>query len=372
MSSAVTATRFPRSKLAGMWAIVLLIPVLALIVLVLGYYTFAKLTYTCGSFAQLDDELGWVLKPAAASCLGHRRAFSGQPPWFEAPVYTDANGFRAARSGGETPAGAIMTVGDSHTFGYGVTYEQSYPGALQALSKIPVVNVASPAYSSIQALLLAERWVAKLRPRMIIFLELGQWGRGACRGSGRPAAIAKPCYWRPPGRDDAEIVLPPAGRVRSWARWGLLPGGMLGAGEITWTYFLASRPAMQTMQLLTRMGLLAGFAHDFVFPAGDHEGPVVRRAVVDHFFRLSRSAAVPLIVLDPQEQLPAAFFENRTEPAPIYRLGKKEWDLGVAPRMALLPPNQQLLPHDGHFGPGANRLIAEWLHSELRTFHLID
>jgi hypothetical protein len=81
---------------------------------------------------------------------------------------------------------------------------------------------------------------------------------------------------------------------------------------------------------------------------------------------------VPLIVLDPQEQLPAAFFENRTEPAPIYRLGKKEWDLGVAPRMALLPPNQQLLPHDGHFGPGANRLIAEWLHSELRTFHLID
>ncbi len=247
MTSVATARPMSRPKLIGMWIVLALIPILALLVLVLGYFAFAKVTfsaYTCGSFATLDDELGWTLKPSVASCLGHRdvRLFSAGRPWFETSVHTDANGFRAARTGGETPAGGIMAVGDSFTFGYGVEFEQSYPGMLASLSRVPVVSVASPAYSSAQGLLLAERWSGKLRPRAIVYLEMGQWVRGACRGSTQPTAITKPCYWQPPGQPEAALVVPPAGRVRAWANWGVLPGGMLGAGEKTWVYFLVSRP----------------------------------------------------------------------------------------------------------------------------------
>jgi hypothetical protein len=146
-----------------------------LILLVLGYYTFVKLTYpayACGSFAQLDGEVGWVLKPSATSCLGHRSLFAAQP-WFEAPVHTDANGFRAARAGGGTPVGGIVTVGSSYTFGYGVAYEQSYPGVLERLTGTSVVIVGSPAYSAAQTLLLARRWIPRLRPKVLVYSEMG-------------------------------------------------------------------------------------------------------------------------------------------------------------------------------------------------------
>jgi hypothetical protein len=158
------------------------IPLLAVLLVPMGYYAVAKLTYgaySCGSFAELDAEIGWVLKPAVDSCLGGRAMFSATP-WLEAPVRTDKNGVRAA--GGETAVGGLMAVGDSYTFGYGVGFEQSYPSQLAPIARLPVVDAASPAYSSAQALLLARRWVGRLRPKAIVYLDTGIWQRAACRG----------------------------------------------------------------------------------------------------------------------------------------------------------------------------------------------
>jgi hypothetical protein len=357
-----------RGKRAAMWSILLLLPVLGLVLLVVGYYSVAKLTYpayACGSFAQLDGELGWVLKPSATSCLGHRGMFAAQP-WFEAPVYTDANGFRAARAGGETPVGGIVAVGSSYTFGYGVSYEQSYPGVLERLTGTPVVIVASPAYSAAQTLLLAQRWVPRLRPKVLVYSEMGAWLRNACTGATRPTAILKPCFWRSPS-GKTELVVPPPGRVERLGRWGVVAGGMIGAGEVTWSYFLISRPVLQITHALARFGVISGFANDFATVGVEED--VIRAAVVGELGRLAEAANVPLIFIDPSDFMPQRFVDALPEAqrSLIHRIGRSLFDREVTGPAPSLPLHERELPHDTPFAPGVNRLVAEMLDRELRA-----
>ena len=340
----------------------------ACLVPVLGYYAYGKLTYPayfCGSFGQVDDEIGWMIAPNAQSCMGGRAAFDSGPPWYEAKVLADANGFRSGTRGAPTAQGGVMTVGDSWTFGYGVAFEDSYPGQLQK-SGVPVVAAASPAYGSAQALLLAERWAPQLKPRAIVYLDQGNWDRSACRGAARPTAILKPCYWQPPGAERAELVKPPAGRVLRFASFGVMPGGMLGAGEDGWMYFLISRPVSLAYQLLARANIVAGFGDDFR-AVGVNE-VAIRRAVFDHVARLAAAQKVPVLVLDPQDFygnfVPALFGD-----ASVYlrHVGKEKWQKAVVTPAAALPPEQAAVPHDGHFGPGTNALVAKLVREELQA-----
>jgi hypothetical protein len=362
-----------RGKLVAMWSILALLPIVALILLVIGYYSVAKLAYpayACGSFAKLDGELGWVLKPSATSCLGHRGVFAAEP-WFEAPVYTDQNGFRASRAGGTTASGGIVALGDSFTFGYGVSYVQSYAGVLERLTGTPVVVAASPAYSAAQALLLARRWIAPLRPRALIYMEMGAWLRNACRGRTRPTAILKPCFWRPPGGTKTELVVPPTGRVERWGRWSVLPGGMIGAGEVTWGYFLVSRPVLQIAHALARFGLISGFANDFATVGVDED--VIRVAVVGELGRLAEGANVPLVFIDPSDFMPQRLVDALppAQRSRIHRIGRSRFDQEVTAPAALLPLHERELPHDTHFAPGVNRLVGELLDRELRTLGIV-
>jgi hypothetical protein len=352
-----------------MWAVLVLLPILVLVLLVIGYYTVAKLTYpayACGSFAQLDGELGWVLKPSATSCLGHRGVFAAKP-YFEAPVYTDQNGFRAARAGGVTPTGGILVFGASYAFGYGVSYEQTYSGVLERLGGTPVVIAASPAYSAAQASLLARRGLPRVQPKALVYMEMGQWLRNGCIGKTRPVAILKPCFWRPPGGAQAELVVPPPGRVERWRRWGVVAGGMIGAGEITWAYFLISRPVLQVVHLLARLGVISGFVSDFVTVSADED--VIRAAVVGELGRLVEAANVPLIFVDPSDFLPQRFIDAlpAAQRALIHRIGRARFDAEVTRPAAVLPLAERELPHDPHFAPGVNRLVGELLDRELRA-----
>jgi hypothetical protein len=353
-------------RLVAMWLVMILLTILAPVAMVLGYYAFQKLTYpayACGSFGQLDGEIGWTLRPSARSCLGARAAFSSGPPWYQAPVYTDRNGFRAAQTGGDTPVGGIMAVGDSFTFGYGVNFAQSFAAQLADVSGVPTVAVASPAYSSAQALSLAQRWIGRLRPRAIVFLEMGAWERGACRGATRPTAISKPCYWQPPGAASAELVLPPPGRVDVWSRWGVLPGGIIGVGETGWDYFLITRPVYLGLGLLARLNLVPGFANDFAAVGVDAE--IMRRTTVHQLAELARSAAVPVILLDPKGFFPADSDRDFGQ-APFKHVDPDLWQASVTEPARLLPSDQQFVPHDAHFGPGTNHLIAVLLAREFR------
>lgn len=355
-------------KTATQWLALICLPLIFGVTCVLGYYAWGKISYagySCGSFAAVDDEIGWVLKADATSCLGGRQPFSDTPPWFHSNVYTDANGFRAAAPGGPTPSGGVFAVGDSWTFGFGGDYQNSYPGLLAVASGLPVVTVASPAYSSAQATLLAERWAPRLHPRAIVYLDNGFWNRAACAGRHRPDTILKPCYWQAPGAAEAELVLPPPGRVSHAAANGILPGGVLGAGEMGWSYFLWARPLALSHQTLVRLGLASGFGHDFRAVGVDEAA--IRRATLRHLTRLAAAADVPVLMLDPGD-LYAGLVEQlgSEQAARIHRVGAGEWNEAVTAPAAALPPEQAHIPHDGHYGPGMNRLIADFVTTKLR------
>jgi hypothetical protein len=335
---------------------------------VLAFYAYGKLTfpdYFCGSFAVTDAQICWVIAPNASSCVGRREPFSSGPPWFEAKVFSDANGFRSKAPGTPTPTGGVMAVGDSWTFGYGVDFTDSFPGQLQEQTGVPVVVAASPAYGTAQALLLAQRWVDRVKPRAIVFFDNGFWNRSACTGGRRPSAILKPCYWQPPGATSAELVVPPAGRVQAFASWGVLSGGMFGAGEDSWTYFLVSRSVALAYQLMAHAGIVPGFGHDFRDVGADPQA--IQRGTLDHLVRLGAQVRVPLLFLDPQGTYAGHFAaltaESRTY---IHYVGREVWTRQVMEPAAKLPPDMARVPHDGHFGPGLNALVAQFIRDQLR------
>lgn len=350
----------------AMWAVLLAIPFVALVLMVLAYYAWAKMTYpayACGSFAKPDGEIGWVLRENASSCIGGRD-LSGETEGFHAEVFTDVNGFRSARPGVETQTGGVFFVGDSWTFGFGVEYEDSFPGRFAALAEEPVAVAASPAYSALQAILLGERWVERIAPKALVYLDHGFWERAACRGSSRPSRILKPCFWQPAPDAPAEAVTPPPGRVETAARWGNLPGGVLGVGETGWDYFLISRPLAQIQQILVRAGIASGFGHDFAAWGVDREA--MMRATLARLGGLAEKSGVPLLLLDPGE-----YYLSMLDALPdaqralIVHVGARTWSEQVSAPANLLPPAEARVPGDGHYGPGSNDLIARLIATEL-------
>ncbi len=357
------------ARTLGMIALVGFINIAACVLAVLAYFTYGKLTfpgYFCGSFSVIDAQIGWVIAPNSTSCIGAREPFSAGPPWFEAKVYTDVNGFRSARTGSETPRGGVLFAGDSWTFGYGVSFEDSFPGQFAAQTGAPAVIAASPAYGSAQALMLAERWIERLAPRAIVYFDFGLWDRSACRGSTRPTAIFKPCYWQPPGLDSAELVVPPPGTVERFASWGVMPGGMLGAGEDSWSYFLWSRPVAQMEQILVRLGLMSGFGHDF--RAVGVDSSAIQRGVFEHVLRIAERTRVPVLLIDPADLYATQFAARAPERGRnLHRIGADTWNRVVSLPASNLPAGLASVPHDGHFGPGTNALIAGLIADQLRA-----
>jgi hypothetical protein len=333
---------------------------------VIGYFAYGKLTYSaryCGGFGKVDADIGWVIAPDADACMTGRVFLSNDAPWYDAKVFSDRNGFRAAVKGAQTSRGGILAVGDSWTFGWGVSFEDSYPGQLQQ-ADAPVVIAASPAYGSAQALMLAERWIDRLAPRAIVYLDLGLWERSACRGTRRPTVILKPCYWQAAGTDVAELVAPSPGTVDRFASWGIVPGGMLGVGEDGWRYFLLARPLANLQQLLVRANLISGFGHDFYAVGVDTSA--IQRGVLAHLARIAANVDVPVLLIDPNDIYAVHFAAIKAPPSNLYRIGAEAWRRAVGEPAARLPPARAIVPNDGHFGAGTNALIAAFLREQLR------
>ncbi|MBF0246625.1 MAG: SGNH/GDSL hydrolase family protein [Alphaproteobacteria bacterium] len=348
------------------WFVLSLIPVVFCLAVLEGWYAYGKWTFTshfCSRFSQLDDEIGWTHKPNVSSCMGTHGKFIRSHVYHESPMFTDVNGFRSAEPGGESAKNAVMFIGDSHTFGYMVPYEDSFPGWYGRLTGQPVVNLASPAYSSAQAILMARRWVDELAPKALVYFDMGFWERGVCTGSARPTAILKPCYWVRPGQE-TELILPPAGHVRSMARFGLRPGGMVGAGEDTWSYFLISRPVSKIRQMFVRLGLASGMGNDFRSTAQDSK--VVPHAVMLDLLTIAAHRKIPLVFVEARENYTEIL--NQIDP----RLRKwlifidfPTWQGKIVEVAEHLPEGQFIVPHDGHYASGTYKLLAELIASRL-------
>lgn len=354
--------RSPKSKLAVLWAVMLALPAVLAVVAVQGFYLYGFVTFEtdfCGSFAALDGEIGWVLAPGTESCISGTDPQTGVPA-YHSTVFVNADGARAASVDSATPVGGLLAIGDSWTFGFGIDWAETFAASLTRDHGLPTALFASPAYSGAQALLLGERAAVRVKPHTIVYLELGFWGRAVCTGDEVPSGILKPCYWV--GQDGvAHLIVPPPGEVEAKARFGLLPGGMVGAGEKTLTYFQISRPIAKARQFLVRLGLRSGFGDDFAPVGMPDDLAAIRRAHYEKLAALAERHGAQLLLIDPQE-----VYREYVDRSAVRYIGAADWQQAVADPMGDLPPAEAQVPVDGHYGPGTHRLIADMIAAALR------
>lgn len=82
-------------------------------------------------------------------------------------VRTNSIGFR----GPEAPRGAVVVLGDSTTFGWGVEEDEAWPAQLAQLTGLPVVNGGVPGYSTAQGRATLSTTIA-LKPAVVILAYL--------------------------------------------------------------------------------------------------------------------------------------------------------------------------------------------------------
>jgi hypothetical protein len=325
-----------------------------------GFWTFRN--NFCGSFASLDGELGWIPRPGAESCIKGFDSSTGAE-LFSSTVRINGDGFRTQAVDSSTPVGGILAIGDSWTFGYGIDWADTFAARLAADHGRPTALLASPAYSGAQAILLAKRHLERVRPSAIVYLDLGFWDRAVCSGSSRPTRILKPCYWvDPTGR--VRLVTPPLGWVEHAGRFGLRPGGMMGAGETTLAYFLIARPVAMVEQALVRLGLAAGLGNDFAAWGQEKDLEAIRRANLEEISALASQAGARLVLLDPADSY-RKFLPDLPGAANIIYVGSPEWSERVAKPMQALAASDARVSGDGHFGPGTHKLIASLVDEKL-------
>lgn len=117
--------------------------------------------------ARFDSELGWSYIP------GNKVTQKIGSDNREISMYFDDLGCRSYRPGGHADRSAptLLFVGDSFTFGHGVSYEDSFVGQIAARPDIPlqVVNLGVQAYGTDQSLLLLKRQFKKFNTKVVVF-----------------------------------------------------------------------------------------------------------------------------------------------------------------------------------------------------------
>lgn len=317
-----------------------------------------------GSYGEIDDQLGWKLKPNATSRYWMTNKMTGEI-FFDSLVHTNVLGFRATSTGGMAPKGGIVAIGDSWTFGYAVDYEESFPAHLGQILGQPVVNMGVPAYGSAQVIHLLERYLNELKPKIVVHLNLGLWNRSLCHGETRPAHILKPCFWWNPATRAIELIAPRPGYVENMAAKGIYPGGWLTAGNATWSYYLISRPIARAKQFLTAAGLMPGHRSEY------DADPVLAPKAIAYTLRrmgdLARQHGFAFVLADPPGDYAQAYSELAAEyENSLYYFSQERWRDEIGAPASRLPAHERRVPQDGHFGPGMNRLIAEALGQYLK------
>ncbi len=114
-----------------------------------------------------DPELFWRLAPDRRLPLDRERPFFGQ--------VTNAAGLRGRLPGVRDPdALVVLALGDSCTFGFGAAADETWPAQLEARlverlqRPVEVFNAGVPGYSSAQGVIVAERWIPRLEPDVVV------------------------------------------------------------------------------------------------------------------------------------------------------------------------------------------------------------
>ena len=113
------------------------------------------------SIYQNDPYTGYTIRPnlAADMPITPDTAYS---------LYTDIRGVRVTAAGEHGPANPqVVVIGDSQSFGMGVSNDQTYPYALSRELGVPVANLSVPGYSTVAALRRLENF-GDFHPKIVI------------------------------------------------------------------------------------------------------------------------------------------------------------------------------------------------------------
>jgi len=126
----------------------------------------APLHYTYPQPLHLPDEtLGWVMRPG-------QKSFT-----IDKPVTINSLGFRSPELQPGKPRATlrILCLGDSQTFGNGVSQDETYPARLEALLserahglRVEVINAGVQGYDTEQEVRLLERFAPSLSPDIVL------------------------------------------------------------------------------------------------------------------------------------------------------------------------------------------------------------
>ncbi|MBT5049755.1 MAG: hypothetical protein HOM58_14740 [Rhodospirillaceae bacterium] len=121
-----------------------------------------------------DDRGFWVFEPNTSFEMGN------QVDFLDRPVTIGANGMRqvpcrmSSNSDNGTPSKRIFTIGDSQTFGFGLSDDDSWPNQLQCLlNDAEVYNLGVPGINTDQYLVRLSQIWANLTPRDVVLVMVG-------------------------------------------------------------------------------------------------------------------------------------------------------------------------------------------------------
>lgn len=117
------------------------------------------------SFASFDHELGWSYLPnkSATQTVGD----------ITTPIYLNKNGIRVPHPDFklDNRLPSVLFIGDSFTFGHGLSYEDSFVGKFASHKEIPyqVVNLGVQGYGSDQSLLALKRYLPQFNTKVVVY-----------------------------------------------------------------------------------------------------------------------------------------------------------------------------------------------------------
>lgn len=320
------------------------------------------------SIYQNDSHTGYTIRPNLAANMPIT-------PDTDYTVYTDSRGVRVDAAGKHAPANPeVIVIGDSQTFGMGVSYDQTYPYALSRELGVTIANLGVPGYSTVCALRRLESF-GDLHPKVIVLGHYHDHPRrniNACS----PAFAVFTCITVPylaKDLNDTFIVNEPGdntftlGQITSYFNYVTGQGPAYSVWlDYFWSGLRRTRDIFETLRLI-----------DF-YPYKEPIDPAIAEATTRRLFeRLRNQTAMMgarLVVL----YIPD-YFGARVEPAPDYltRIAR-ELDIPlVDPTNEIQDikehdPEHLSVPNDGHLQGTPNRRIAHLLAERIRELRLLN
>jgi len=288
------------------------------------------------ALARFDPELGWSYIPSRSATQEfgqeHRKV----------TMYFDDLGLRvaSARDHADPAAPSVLFVGDSFTFGHGVTYEETFIGQIRSRTDFPfqVINLGVQGYGTDQALLLLKRQFQKFNVKAVVYCFI-------------PLQVERNEIY------DVRILHPASRFLGTKPMFGLQRGGEL---------FLAKAPQRYEDLSYSRLwACLEIFRQRW----GPKPTTLLTRALLKEMKTYVESHAAKFVAIDWNQ------WSSGQKKAPP-RDGEFPWGLNVdvIRPAASAPPGWStwIIRGDGHPDPRAHFYVSELVASEVKRITATD